>query len=134
MTGVHATRSLTIGRESYEGVTTTPHFPIEIAYFGHYVAFDDIYVDDPRRFIRELQALELGRAGEACFDGGSRIRIRFRCDPHGGMVVSFRSEQRQPGFPGSCVLEGSIEVAGERVGELVRSFEHLFRDGTPVSI
>jgi hypothetical protein len=134
MAEAHAEKSLTFGREVYDGVTTTPHFPIEISYFGHHVIFDDIYLDDPEQFIRGLQALESSRKGEVGFDGGHRIKILFRCDSHGGVVISFRSEQQQPSFPGQCVLEGSFEVAGERVGELVHSFERLLRDGTPVSI
>jgi len=134
MAKTHGEKSLTINRGMYEGVTTTPHFPIEISYFGHHVSFDDIYIDDSQQFIQQLHTLESRREGGASFDGGPRIKIWFRSDVNGGVLVSFRSEQNQPSFPGRCVLEGSFEIAGEHVRELVHSFEKLFRDGTPVSI
>lgn len=134
MAEAHPPKSLTIRRETCESVTTLPHFPVVISYFGHHVAFDDIYLDDPERFLRELQALQRNREGEVRFDGGPRIRIRFRCDSRGGVLIAFRTEQCQPEFSGRCVLEGSFDVAGEHVAELVRSFETLIRDGIPVSL
>jgi hypothetical protein len=127
-------KSLTIRRNFYEGVTGVPHFPVEIHYVGHHVVVEDIYFDKPEQFIKELQALEVSREGEILLDGGMRLKISFKANSHGGIVVSFHSEEFEPSFPGQCILDGYFLVEGEYVGQLVSSFEKLFSDGTSVFV
>ena len=40
-------KSLIVGRNVYEDVTETAHFPVQLSYAGHRVELEDVYFDDP---------------------------------------------------------------------------------------
>ena len=101
-------KSLIIGRNVYEDVTETAHFPVQLSYAGHRVELEDVYFDDPENFISQLQSLEPTRKGEVLLDGGFRIKFRFRATPGGGIIITFRAEESEPSFPGRYFLEGSF--------------------------
>lgn len=120
---------LKIKRKVYEGVTETPHFPMQISYAGCHVEYEDIYFDDLENVAIQLEALDATRKGELILDGGSRIQIRLSCRASGALAIAFRAQAARPAFPGQLDLKGCYEVDSEYSTQTILRLRKLITVG-----
>lgn len=121
------TNCLIMIRETYEGVTTIPHFPTQIDYEGCHVEFEDLYFDNLDTLNERLVQLENTRRGTVVLDGGSRFGLTIAAENRGGIAISFRAHPVS--FPGTLILEGRFVIDGEHAAQSLKAFRDLIVTG-----
>ncbi|MBN2396670.1 MAG: hypothetical protein JXC36_09470, partial [Candidatus Atribacteria bacterium] len=131
-TWMYMKNKMTIKREFYQDVTSTPHFITQINYEGCYIEHDDIYFDNLNNIDAELDTFNKTRIKSIIIDGGQRFRLTIIPTNNGGIKLKCNSDKIN--LPGKISLEGFFSIDGENVNEFIQKIKALIKDGKELNI